>query len=137
MHNYFTCCNAGHFSMERAQRQGCNMRIDRKTTRGFTLVELLVVIAIIAVLIAVLLPVLSRAKKAADMVTCAANQRQIMTAFMMYVQENKGNMGLAPGIGDVFNPGPGMPFNNTSMMYYMDTTRYAAGVIRFDAGSLW
>ena len=116
------------------------MRIDksqRRGFRGFTLVELLVVIAIIALLIAILLPVLSRAKKAADMVTCAANQRQVMTAFMMYVQENKGNMGLAPGIGDVFNPAPGMPFNNTSMMYYMDTSKYGAGVIRYDAGSLW
>src|SRR2546428_2975192 len=115
------------------------MRIGKTLRRGFsgfTLVELLVVIAIIAILIAVLLPVLGRAKKAADMVTCAANQRQIMTAFMMYVQENKGNMGMAPGIGDVFNPAPGQPFNATSMMYYMDL-KYPAGYIRYDAGSLW
>ena len=107
----------------------------RRQRWGFTLVELLVVIAIIAILIAILLPMLTKAKKAADRVACAANQRQIMMAFNMYVQENKGNMGMAPGIGDVFNPAGA--FNNHSMMYYMDTTRYGAGVIRYDAGSLW
>src|SRR5678815_3973928 len=102
------------------------MRIEktqRRLFKGFTLVELLVVIAIIAVLIAILLPMLTKAKKAADSVSCAANQRQIMTAFNMYVQENKGTMPLAPGIGDVYNPVPGAPFNNTSMMYYMDNTK--------------
>jgi len=114
------------------------MRIGKTLRRlaGFTLVELLVVIAIIALLIAILLPVLTRAKKAADMVACASGQKQIMIAFMMYVQENKGNMGLAPGIGDTFNPAPGAPFNNTSMMYYMDL-KYPAGYIRYDAGALW
>jgi len=116
------------------------MRIEktqRRLFKAFTLVELLVVIAIIALLIAILLPMLTKAKKAADSVACAANQRQIMTAFNMYVQENKGNMGMAPGIGDTFNPALGMPFNNTSLMYYMDTTKYGAGMIRYDAGSLW
>src|SRR5437868_14875782 len=115
------------------------MRIDktqRRGFRGFTLVELLVVIAIIALLIAILLPVLGRAKKAAESVTCAANQRQIMTAFMMYVQENKGNLVIPPRIGDVFNPTASAPFFNTSLMYYMDTSKYPAAVIRYDAGSL-
>jgi prepilin-type N-terminal cleavage/methylation domain-containing protein/prepilin-type processing-associated H-X9-DG protein len=109
----------------------------RRGHRGFTLVELLVVIAIIAIMIAILLPMLTKAKKAADTVSCAANQRQIMTAFTMYVQENKGNLGIAPGIGDVFNPSPTAGFNNTSLMYYMDTSKYGAGIIRYDAGSLW
>ena len=116
------------------------MRIEktqRREMNGFTLVELLVVIGIIAILIAILLPMLTKAKKAADTVSCAANQRQIMTAFTMYVQENKGTMGIAPGIGDVFDPTPGKPFNNNSMMYYMDTSKYGAGVIRYDVGGLW
>jgi len=112
------------------------MRIGKTLRRGFTLVELLVVIAIIAILIAMLLPVLSRAKKAASMVTCAANQKQIMTAFMMYTQENKGNMPIPPRIGDTFNPVPNAPFYNASLMYYMDL-KYPAGYIRYDAGSLW
>src|SRR4051812_32919598 len=83
------CCKAGHLSVECAQRKGFIMRSGKKICRGFTLVELLVVIAIIALLIAILLPVLTRAKKAADMVACAAGQKQIMLAFMMYCQENK------------------------------------------------
>ena len=115
----------------------CNDLNRRRGRGGFTLVELLVVIAIIAIMIAILLPMLGKAKKAADTVACAANQRQVMAAFNMYVQENKGNLGIAPGIGDTFNPAPGASFNNTSLMYYMDTTKYGAGVIRYDAGSLW
>jgi len=68
-----------------------------KLRKAFTLVELLVVIGIIAVLIAILLPVLAKAKELTNRISCASNLRQLGTALMMYLNENK-QWYPAPGV---------------------------------------
>ncbi|MCX6367916.1 MAG: DUF1559 domain-containing protein [Armatimonadetes bacterium] len=55
--------------------------------RAFTLIELLVVIAIIAILAAILFPVFAQARAKARQIACLSNQKQIGTAFMMYIQD--------------------------------------------------
>lgn len=59
-----------------------------RTRHGFTLIELLVVIAIIAILAAILFPVFAQAREKARQTSCINNQRQIVTALMMYIQDN-------------------------------------------------
>lgn len=58
--------------------------------RAFTLIELLVVIAIIAIIAAILLPVLSNAKAKAKSAYCLNNQKQLMLATTLYMNDNKG-----------------------------------------------
>ncbi|MGH8024139.1 MAG: prepilin-type N-terminal cleavage/methylation domain-containing protein [Limisphaerales bacterium] len=61
-----------------------------KNRNGFTLIELLVVIAIIAILSAVLLPILSTARAKAQGTFCMNNQKQLMLATTLYMNDNKG-----------------------------------------------
>lgn len=61
----------------------------RTETRGFTLVELLVVVSIIALLIAILLPSLKRAREQSKDVVCKSNMKQLGVANGYYSGDNQ------------------------------------------------
>lgn len=65
--------------------------------RAFTLVELLLVVTIVAILVALLLPRMSKMRAASRGGACAAVQRQLANAFVMYVQENHRRSFVYPG----------------------------------------
>ena len=89
-------------------------------SRGFTLVELLVVVSIMALLVAILLPGIAQARQQARRVVCESNLRQIATGWEMYCHEsgdrflrgtnNEYNYGGQQGQGSsVFGRDPNRP----------------------------
>ncbi len=119
-------------------------RVTRRPTSevGFTLVELLVVIGIIAVLIGILLPTLNRARISATRVQCLSNQKQILLAILMYVNESKGILPgpIVPSTCDsrISNavPGTGLQDTNGNPESQMTAWATAAGGVDYSRKEL-
>lgn len=88
---------------------------------GFTLVELLVVIGIIALLISILLPALSKARENANRVACMSNLRQMGTATVMYLDQNKGKIFVPAKYGGSATPEDFVYWQGTPTRLYEDS----------------
>lgn len=74
----------------------------RAHPKAFTLLELLVAVAMVALLLGLLLPALSGSRQAARTTVCAAHQRQLVTAWVLYANDHTGR---AVPAGDESTPG--------------------------------
>src|SRR5688572_2574017 len=91
-----------------------------KRTRGFSLLELLIVVAIILIIATIAIPSLLRSRQAANESAAVANLRTINTAQVTYLSSASGNFGtirnlIAAGLIDsrFTNPVSGYSFTVT------------------------
>jgi prepilin-type N-terminal cleavage/methylation domain-containing protein/prepilin-type processing-associated H-X9-DG protein len=68
------------------------LNMTKRATRGFTLIEILVVVAIIALLISILLPSLARAREQTRRTMCAHQLEEFGHGILMYTMDYKDNL---------------------------------------------
>jgi len=70
----------------------------KKTNKGFSLLELLIVVAIILIIATIAIPSLLRSRQAANESAAVANLRTINTAQVTYLSSSGGNYGNLPAL---------------------------------------
>jgi type II secretory pathway pseudopilin PulG len=79
---------------------------------GFTLIELLVIVGMIALGASLLVPALARMRPNSQAFQCVNNLKQLITAWQMYAEDNKGRLVMVLHGGDAFGGASALNPNN-------------------------
>jgi prepilin-type N-terminal cleavage/methylation domain-containing protein/prepilin-type processing-associated H-X9-DG protein len=109
----------------------------RRDRRGFTLIELLVVIAIIAILAGMLLPALAKAKQKAHGIMCMNNNKQLMLAWRLYVDDNNDRLPYAYVDDNPANPNYPFAWVHGILSYGAGNTANWDPTNTIMAGAIW
>jgi len=91
---------------------------DMRRSRGFSLLELLIVVAIILIIVTIAIPNVVRSRQSAQEASAVATLKQIHAAEILYMSSNRGSFGDLAGLAasgeldDRFAEGGGSPVLN-------------------------